>query len=133
MDIPILNKFLDSHRGFVLLAARLLVGIFFLLAGVQKLGNIEGVAGYIGSVGLPMGTLLAYAAAVFLIVAGGALIFGYYMRYAAFLLALYVILVTLLFHGPQLWADDPSGANQLAFMKNIAILGGLLYMSVYSK
>lgn len=104
-------------------AGRVLIGAYFLLAGVQKLGNIDSVTAYIGTTPLPDSPLLAYAAALFLIAAGGALLAGYQRGYAAVLLALYVALVTFLFHGPSMWPDE-----QGAFLKNIAVLGGLLYI-----
>lgn len=108
------------------------MGAFFLLAGVGKLTNIDGTAQYIASTGLPMATLLAWVAAIFLVAVGGALITGKYMKESLGLLAAYTILVTLLFHGPHLWGADPTGGQQMSFMKNMAILGGLLYMFAHS-
>ncbi|MFT5849543.1 MAG: putative oxidoreductase [Patiriisocius sp.] len=123
---------LTTFNQYAAPAGRILVGAFFLLAGVGKLTNIEGTAGYIASTGLPMSTFLAWDAGIFLVLAGGALIVGKYMKEALGLLALYTLLVTVLFHGPHLWADDPTGGQQLNFMKNLALLGGILYMFAHS-
>ena len=122
---------LAKYNQYALPAGRILVGAFFFLAGVQKLMGIEGTAAYIASVGLPMSTFLAWDAALFLVLVGGALIIGKYTKKAVLLLAAYTLLVTFLFHGPHLWAED-MGAK-MAFMKNVAIFGGLLCMFASAK
>ena len=110
---------------------RILIGAFFFLAGVNKFTNIEGTAGYIASVGLPMSTALAWLAAIFLVVVAGAFIAGYRTKHAALLLALFTLFVSFVFHGPQVWGADESGMQMLMFMKNIAILGGLLFIAAH--
>ena len=59
---------------------------------------------------------------------GGAalLVLGWQARWAALVIFLFVIPVTLVFH--LFWAD----ANQLWFFwKNVAIMGGILYIMAY--
>lgn len=119
-----MNSLTRTCAPYIAPAGRVLVGAYFLLAGVQKLGDIANVTAFIGTTALPASPLLAYAAAFFLIGAGGALLIGYQKACTAKLLALYVVLVTLLFHGPQMWP-----AEQGAFLKNLALLGGLLYIA----
>lgn len=94
--------------------------------------DIAGTAGYIESVGLPMGTLLAWLAAIFLVVVAGAFMAGYKPKEAAFLLVLFTVFVTFMFHGPNAWSVDESGMQMLMFMKNMAIVGGLLFMMAYA-
>lgn len=120
---------LYKYDNFYAPAGRIVVGAFFLMAGVSKLMGIAGTAGYISSVGLPMPTLLAWAAGLYLVAAGGALITGYQAKCAALTLAAYTLLVSFLFHAPGSWAADESGMQQLMFMKNLAIMGGLLFMT----
>ena len=119
-------QFIQPFEQYFLLAGRILVGGFFVVAGIQKFMGIDMVAGYIGSVGLPMGTALAWLAAIFLTVAGAMLIAGYYAYEAALLLAAYVLVVTVIFHGPQYWPTE-----QGMFMKNAALLGGILAMAAH--
>ena len=113
-------------------AGRILVGTFFLLAGVGNLTNIAGTAQTIASTGLPFSTFLAWDTSLFLVVAGGLTIVGKFKKEALGLLAVYVIIVTALLHGPHLWADDVSGTQIMEFTKNLALLGGLLYMFAHS-
>lgn len=124
-----IDAILFKFEKYYVPTGRILMGTFFLLAGFGKLTNIEGTSGYIMSVGLPVPTLLAWGAAVFLLIAGASLITGYKAKYGAIFLALYTMLATFLFHSPGTWAADTSGMQQLMFMKNVAIFGGLLAMT----
>ncbi|MGL4281875.1 MAG: DoxX family protein, partial [Albidovulum sp.] len=66
---------MDQLKTYSPLVARILIGGFFLMAGVGKVGDIAGTAGYIQSVGLP--GFLAWPSAIFEILLGLALIVGY--------------------------------------------------------
>ena len=108
---------------------RIVIGAYFVLSGVDKLMNIPGTAGAIESVGLPAGVLLGVFAAILEVGAGGALVAGYYTKYAALALAAFVLVVSFLFHSPGVWTDNP--IQQILFMKNMAIAGGLLFMAAH--
>lgn len=116
-------------RSHGILIARILMGGMFALAGLDKLINSGGTASYIGTVGLPENTALAFAIGLFEIIMGLAIIFGKKIAEAALLLALFVIVVSFLFHGPGVWADAPM--QKVLFSKNAAILAGLLYIIAY--
>ena len=112
-------------NGVVLLIARVLLAVMFILAGLDKCGNIAGTAGYIGSVGLPMGTVLAWLTAIFEVVAGVMILIGFKTKLAAWALAAFCIVAGLIFHnnfGDQM--------QMILFMKNLAIAGGFLALSV---
>jgi len=90
-----------------------------------KFGAIAGTAGYIASKGLPVPTILAWATAVFEVVAGIAILVGFQTRVACYLLALFCVLAGIIFH------FDPSNQQEMiSFMKNLAIAGGFLALSV---
>ena len=112
----------------VALVARLLLALMFVLAGLSKLAGLEGTAAYIGSAGLPMPGVLALATAVLEIVGGVALAIGYQARIAALALALFTVVASVLFH--NFWAvpADQAYVQQLMFMKNLAVAGGLLFV-----
>lgn len=112
-------------NSVVLLLARILLSVIFIMAGLQKLGSIEGTAGYIASVGLPASVLLAWAAAIFETAAGVAILLGFFTRYTAWLLAAFCVFTGFVFH------FDPSQEMQMIMlMKNLAIAGGFLALSV---
>ena len=110
----------------VVLAARVLLALIFILAGIGKLSGLEGSAGYIASKGLPLPALLALGAGVLELVGGIALAIGFQARWAALALALFTLLATVLFHNYWAMPAEQVMVQQLMFMKNIAIVGGLL-------
>ncbi|WP_223476280.1 DoxX family protein [Oricola indica] len=108
-------------NSVLLLAARVLLAFIFILSGWGKFFAIEGTAGYISSVGLPAATLLAWAAAIFELVAGLALLVGFRTRETAWALAAFTLFAGFVFH------FQPSDQMQMiSFMKNLAIAGGFL-------
>jgi putative oxidoreductase len=106
--------------------ARVLLALMFVLAGFDKLGGLEGTAGYIGSKGLPLPQVLAPAVALLEIVAGLALAVGYHTRIAALALALFTLVASVLFHNFWAMPADQAYVQQLMFMKNLSVVGGLL-------
>ena len=108
---------------------RIIIGAFFLLAGVSKFTDLSGATEYISSVGLPMASALAITVAAFEVLVGLALIVGKYTKYAALLLAGFTLIASILFHSPNTWVENP--VQQIMFMKNIALMGGLLFMAAH--
>ncbi|MCB1449672.1 MAG: DoxX family protein [Nitratireductor sp.] len=112
-------------NNHILLAARILLALIFILAGAMKFGGIEGTAGYIASVGLPAATLLAWLAAIFELVAGIAILVGFQTRNVAYLLAAFCIFTGFVFH------FQPADQIQFTmFLKNLAMAGGFLALAV---
>lgn len=113
------------------LVGRILLALIFLMSGLNKFTGLAGTAGYIASKGLPLPQLLATGAAVVELVGGVLLIIGWKARWAALVLFIFTALAALLFH--NFWAVAPEQAqNQMIhFMKNLAIMGGLLYVVAY--
>ncbi|NCN52384.1 DoxX family protein [Candidatus Parcubacteria bacterium] len=116
----------DTHA---LLVARVLMGGMFLLAGIDKLQNIDGIALMIAGAGLPAAGLLAWLSGIFEVLAGAAIIVGYHFREAAVLLALFTLVVAFLFHTPTSWTESP--IQKVFFMKDMAIFAGLLFMAAH--
>jgi putative oxidoreductase len=107
-----------------ILVARLFASAIFIIAGYGKLGaGYDGTQVYMASVGVPGGLLPLVIA---LELGGGiALLLGFQTRLVAFLLAGFSIIAALIFH---------SGADQMQqimFMKNFAMAGGLLAFTVF--
>jgi putative oxidoreductase len=120
-----------NAQGFPLLVARILLALMFVMSGVSKLTGLEGTAGYIASVGLPMAQVLAVGAGVLEVVAGVMLIVGWQARWAALALAAFTVLASLLFHNFWAMPKDEQFMQQLMFTKNLAITGGLLFVFAF--
>ena len=101
----------------------------FILAGIGKLGNLEGTAGYIASGGLPLASLLAVVVGLLELLGGLAIAVGYHARWAALALGLFTLAASVLFH--QFWAvpADKVMIQQLMFMKNLSVAGGLVIVA----
>jgi putative oxidoreductase len=120
-----------NTQGLPLLVARLLIALMFVGAGISKLTGLEGTAGYIASVGLPAPQVLALGAGVLELVAGVLIIIGWQARWAALALAGFTLVATFIFH--RYWAlpAEQQMMQQLMFMKNLAIIGGLYFVFAF--
>ena len=110
----------------VALAARVLMSILFLLSGVTKIGGFAGTVGYIASKGLPMPEVGAVLAIVIEVGGALALISGYHTRVVALVMAVFTLAAGVLFHNFWALTADQVMVNQIMFLKNISITGGLL-------
>jgi putative oxidoreductase len=112
---------MSGQHALISLVARVLLSAIFIAAGYQKIGGYDGTVQYMASQGVP-GLLLP--AVIALELGGGlAILFGFFSRWAALGLAIFSVVAALLFHfnfGDQMQAA--------AFMKNLAIAGGLLLL-----
>ena len=113
------------NNNLALLVARILLALIFVLAGLNKFGNIAGTAGYISSVGLPMPTILAWLTAIFEVVAGLMIAAGFMTRLASYALAAFCIVSAVIFHN-----NLGDQTQFIMFVKNLAIAGGFLALSV---
>ena len=112
------------------LAGRLLLALIFVVSGYTKLVGFDGTVGYIASKGLPLPQLAAAAAIAIELIGGILLVIGWQTRWAATAIFLFLIPTTLIFH--PFWAV---AANQqmetIQFMKNLCIMGGMLYVMAF--
>ena len=105
------------------LIGRIFISGIFLLSGFNKIGNYDGTVGWMESFGLP--GFLLIPAIILEIVAPILIIIGYQTRIAAGALSLFCIATAIIFH------NDFSDQMQLiAFMKNLALAGGFLFLVV---
>lgn len=115
-------------RDGAALIGRALLGALFVWSGFGKILGFAGTAGYIASKGLPFPTLLAVIAVAIEFGAGLALLVGWKTRWAAALLALFLIVITPIFHNFWSVPADQVMMQQINFFKNVSILGGMLFV-----
>lgn len=122
---------MSQGRDVAALLARILLVILFVKSGSGKLGGFDGTVAAIASKGI----LLPQVAAIITIVIelGGSLmlVIGWKARWAALLLFLWLIPTTVLFH--NFWASPPDQyvSQQTNFLKNLAIMGGMLMVYAF--
>jgi putative oxidoreductase len=126
-----MNTLCDAVKTYGPLGGRILLAAIFLVSGYGKITGFEGTVAYIASKGLPLPQVAAAAAAA--VELGGAilLIAGWHARCAATVLFLFLIPTTLIFH--NFWSADAAQVqNQtIHFMKNLCIMGGMLYVMAF--
>ena len=106
-----------------LLAARILLGLLFIMAGIGKLGDVSGFGAYMASGGIP--AALAWPVVLFEIGAGILLIAGILTRPVALALAAFCVASGLLYH------FDPADQMQMTqLLKNLALAGGYIALAV---
>ena len=100
---------------------RIFISALILIEAVRKFFNPDMSMIYMSDHGIP--EFLFYPSIAFEIIIPLLLIVGYKTRIAASLLAVFVLTVTLIFHSHHI-IDD--GMQLTIFLKNLAIIGGLL-------
>ena len=118
-----------SIQNSLNLAARVLFAVLFLPAGISKLTGFAGTVGYIASVGLPLPGLGAVLALAVEILGSAALVAGFGTRIAALALALFTLVASFFFHAYWAAPAEQAFVVQLLFVKNIAVVGGLLALA----
>ncbi|MDB5194892.1 MAG: LysR family transcriptional regulator [Parcubacteria group bacterium] len=106
--------------------ARLIFGFQFLLGALFKVLAHPMEVAQTAAVGVPFPEVAVWLAFAFEVIAGIALIVGWKVRPIALLLALYVLLLALLFYRN---IADPMIMGE--FVSHLGFIAGLLYVSVY--
>ena len=104
------------------LGGRILMALIFVLAGLNKIGAIEGTQGYMEAMGVP--GILIYPTILFEVGAGLAIIIGYQTRWVALALAGFCIVTAVLFHN-----NLGDQTQFVLLMKNFAMAGGFLFLA----
>ena len=113
------------------LIARILLAAIFITAGLSKIGGFEGTVGYIASKGLPFAGLIAALTIAIEVLGGIAIVLGYKVRIAGFVLAVFTILAAITFHSFWNVPADQAYIQNIMFMKNLSMAGGLLLLTVF--
>lgn len=120
----------DHQKNEIILVARILMMVLFLISGWAKLTGFSGTVAYLTAAGAPL-PMVAAAVAVFMeVFAALALAIGFYTRPIAFLYALFVLGTALIAHHYWSMVDPDRAANMIHFYKNLSIIGGLLLLGV---
>jgi putative oxidoreductase len=114
----------SGGASVAILVGRILLAAMFVLAGFAKLMDIAGTAGWFGSIGLPVPTIVAVLVGLLELVGGLAIVVGYKTRIAALALAVFAIGATLIAH-----TNFADMMQFLIFQKNFAVVGGLLVLA----
>jgi putative oxidoreductase len=122
---------METIRHYGPLLGRILLAHIFIISGLGKIAGFQGTAQYIGSHGLPAAQLLTVLVIIVELGGGIALLIGWKARWAAAALFIFSLLAAVIFHAFWSAPADQAMMQQINFMKNLAIMGGMLYVLVY--
>ena len=103
--------------------ARLLISALFLISAYNKILNYSGTIDWMEGFGIP-GFLLG-PTIILEIILPLFIIIGYQTRLSSILLALFSIATAVIFH-----SDFADQMQMIAFLKNIGLAGGFLFIAV---
>jgi len=119
-------------RGFLTLLARVMIAAIFLSAVGGKIMAYQKVVEDMAAQGVPSPTILLGGAIAFLILGGLSIVLGFWGRFGAFLLLVFLGAATYYFH--DFWklppGTDPGVQREevINCFKNVALMGTMLFL-----
>ncbi len=122
---------MKSFFAFILLVGRIFISAIFLWAGIGKIVFFNDTAQEMVSKGITFAPFFLVCALIIEILGGLSILIGYYARVGAMVLFFYLIPTTFIFH--DFWKALPAEVQlqTIQFLKNVNILGGLLYVITF--
>ncbi len=120
-----------TMEAYGALFGRIMLSSIFLLSAFWKISNPPGTAQILDSVNMPLVPVALVVAVLVELFGALAILTGFKCRIGAMFLFVYLIPVTLIFH--NFW-DAPiqlEHTQTIQFMKNLAIMGGLLMLALF--
>ena len=108
------------------LIGRILIAALFLSSGFEKVSQFQGNIAYAAKYGMPAPTLAIIGAVAIELGGGILLLVGFRVRWIAAAIAIYAIIAALVFH-----TNFSDTNEQLHFLKDLAIAGGLLQLAYF--
>jgi putative oxidoreductase len=113
------------------LVVRILLAQLFIISGFGKITAFARTAADMASTGMPMSEMLLVLTITLEFGGGILLVLGWRARWIAAAFFGFTLLASLIFH--PFWAAEPAQAmsQQINFMKNLATMGGMLFVVVH--
>ncbi|MFT7507264.1 MAG: putative membrane protein YphA (DoxX/SURF4 family) [Acidimicrobiales bacterium] len=115
----------DKHIATL---ARIIFGCYFMYSAIIDMSNFGEIVASNGFQGAGMLLIIGITVKFFF---GAMLAMRYHTKYVAIILATYLVLVSITFHNPIQWSVNEF--SELIFMRNIAIVCGLLFIYSHSR
>lgn len=111
---------------FILLLARVCIGVAFLWSAVDKISNYRAAVSYMMSKRIPKVSLVLPIAIVVQMLGGISILLGFQAHIGALLLIIYTIPTAYFMHDFWRMSGDSRAIEKMIFLKDVATLGGLL-------
>lgn len=110
---------------------RLLLSLIFIFSGLFKIVHFQNFTNMLGEKGVSAAGIIVFVALLIELLGGLSVLLGWFTRYGAILLMIFLIPTTIMSH--DFW--NFSGVEFMVqfsnFFKNVAIFGGLLLLASY--
>ena len=110
------------------LVGRIFISLIFLWGGISSVLHYDEAVQLLQAHSVPSAGIVAIIACVIEFVGGLSMLLGFKIRWGAALLFIFLIPATFIFHNFWMFEGQEGHLQKLLFMKNIAIMGGLLYV-----
>lgn len=114
---------------YLFILGRVLLGGYFITNGYNHFKNLDMLAGYAQSKGIPLPKLAVLLTGLMIFLGGLGILFGIYVRFSIILLAIFLLVTTLKMH--RYWTiTDPMQkmGESINFYKNFGLLGAILML-----
>ena len=122
---------MEIVRMYGPLVGRVLLALIFIISGFGKINGFEGTVGYMQAHNMPMTQILAVIAIIIELGGGIMIAVGWKARWGAAALFIFVLVASFVFHAFWAVPADQAQLQNIMFMKNLAIMGGMLYIIAY--
>ena len=113
-------------QSFIPLLARICLCAIFIQSGIGKIISPQRTIQTIASQGIPFANILLILTIVVQLLGAILVLLGYRSRIGALLLVGFLIPATLIFH-----TNFSESSQQIAFFKNLGLIGGLLMIVAF--
>lgn len=125
-----LDGWVERNRDGLILLARILLMVLFVVSGWAKLTDFQGTVGYMASLHASLPQVAAAVAVCMEFLVGIALLLGIQVRLLALLFVLFVLGTGVLGHAFWSMEGAERAMNMTQFLKNLSIAGGLVLLAV---
>ena len=117
----------ETFEKFLVTAGRVLLGVYFILPGINKVTDFEGNSQYMAEHGMVFIPFFLVLTIIIQLGGGFAMVAGYQTKIVAFVLAGLTLVISIVMH--DFWTMEPglqTSHETQNFVKNMAIMAGLL-------
>jgi putative oxidoreductase len=118
----------ERIRNEIILAARVLLVLLFVIFGWSKLTNYGETVSYMAMTGAPVPLISAGIAIAIELFVGIAILFGVFTRPLALVMAAYTLATGVIGHHYWTMSGTDQLANEINFYKNVSIMAGFLLL-----
>lgn len=115
-----------TMQKYLLLIGRIFLTLIFIMAGLGKVMDFAGTQQYMSAYGMPLTSFFLIVAFLIEILGSLSILLGWKAKWGALALIIFLIPTTLIFHTH--FSDQ---VQMIMFLKNLGLLGGLLYIYVF--